>query len=74
MAICIMQHEMTTQRVRTHAQELIELRTGRNLPDLLRDMYVTQGKSQEFIAAELGIQRLTVNRWLLEFGIRKDAA
>jgi DNA-binding transcriptional regulator LsrR (DeoR family) len=66
-----MLHEMTIQRSRTHAQELIELKTGRNLPDLLYDMYVRQGKSQEFIAAELGIQRLTVNRWLLEFGIKK---
>jgi hypothetical protein len=27
----------------THAQELVTLRTGRDVPDLLRELYVTEG-------------------------------
>lgn len=56
---------------RTTAQQLIELKTGRNLPDLLDDMYRRQGKSEVLISIELGISRPTVRQWLAEFGIKK---
>ncbi|MBA3584098.1 MAG: hypothetical protein H0W36_06140 [Gemmatimonadetes bacterium] len=58
----------------THAQALVTLRTGREVPDLLRDLYVNQGRSQVAIAAELGVTRVTVAMWLREYGITRDAA
>ena len=56
----------------THAQELVKLRTGRELGDLLHEMYVRDGQTQDAIARELGVTRLTVARWLLETGITRE--
>lgn len=52
----------------THAQELVRLRTGREVADLLREMRA-DGKSAVAIAAELGVTRNTVATWLREFGL-----
>jgi predicted transcriptional regulator len=56
----------------THAQALVSLRTGREVPELLHDLYVVQRKSQEAIAEELGITRMTVAMWLREHGISRS--
>ena len=53
----------------THAQELVTLRTGRAVADLLREMYVRDGKPQTLIAEELGVSRNTVAMWLRQFAI-----
>ena len=66
-----MMQEMSTTPNRTHAQNLVTLRTGREVADLLRDLYVSQGLSQEAIAAELGLTRNTVAMWLREFRIER---
>lgn len=60
----------------THAQELVRLRTGRNLDDLLREMRVDRDMSAVAIAAELGVSRNTVATWLREYGLptRQEAA
>lgn len=58
----------------THAQELVTLRTGRQVPDLLRDLYVERRLSQADIAAELGITRVTVAMWLREHSITRPRA
>lgn len=55
----------------THAQELVSLRTGREVPDLLRDLYVNQRLSQADIAEQLGISRMTVAMWLREHSITR---
>lgn len=57
----------------THAQELVTLRTGRPVEDLLRELYVRDGRSQADIAVELGVTRMTVAMWLREFGIDRTA-
>lgn len=67
-----MMQEMRNTPNPTHAQALVTLRTGREVPDLLRDLYVTQGRSQEAIADELGVTRNTVAMWLREYGITRD--
>lgn len=56
----------------THAQELVTLRTGRAVPDLLRELYVERRLSQDTIAGELGISRMTVAMWLREYGINRE--
>ena len=58
----------------THAQALVTLRTGREVPDLLREMYVERGLSQVAIAAELGVSRMTVAMWLREFNVERVPA
>ena len=56
----------------THAQELVSLRTGRQPADVLRELYVEQGRSQAAIAAALGVSRNTIAMWLREFGIDRS--
>lgn len=53
----------------THAQQLVTLRTGRDLLGLLREMHVDRGLTQGAIADELGVSRNTVAMWLREYGI-----
>jgi len=53
-------------------RELVQLRTGRNLEDLLRELYVDKRHSQEEIAKALRVHRITVGDWLAEFGISRD--
>ena len=66
-----MLHNMPTTPNRTHAQELVTLRTGKPLDVALRELYVDQSLSQAAIAKELGITRLTVAMWLRQFGISR---
>lgn len=66
-----MMHEMRNTPNPTHAQELVALRTGRQVPELLRDLYVVQRLSQADIADQLGISRMTVAMWLREHSISR---
>jgi transcriptional regulator with PAS, ATPase and Fis domain len=54
---------------KSHAQQLVEAREGVELPDLLRDLFVSQRMSKVAIAARLGVTRSTVHRWIDEFDI-----
>lgn len=67
-----MMHMTRKQQSLTHAQELVTLRTGRPVAELLRELYVRDRRSQEEIATELGVARLTVAMWLREFGIDRS--
>lgn len=58
----------------THAQALVTLRTGRPVEELLFELYVTRRRSQAYIAAELGVTRMTVAMWLRQFGIERPDA
>jgi AraC-like DNA-binding protein len=55
-------------RIKSRTEQMVQLRTGRDVPDYLRELY-EQGLSQEAIAAELGVHRSTVMRWMAEWGI-----
>jgi DNA-binding NarL/FixJ family response regulator len=62
---------MTRKRQKmTHAQEAVSLRTGRAVPDLLREMSA-QGLSNGAIADELGVSRNTIAMWLREFQVSR---
>ena len=65
---------MSTQQKRTHAQELVELKWGRDLEELLEDLYVQQGRTQEQVAALLGVTRITARQWLIDFDIKRETA
>jgi predicted transcriptional regulator len=67
-----MMHEMSKTPNPTHAQQLVTLRAGKPVEEVLRDLYVEQGLSQEDIAQLLGITRMTVAMWLREFGISAE--
>lgn len=60
---------------KTYAQALVEERTGRDIEELLRELYVDRRYSQEEIAKALGLSRPLISDWLRDFGIsRKDRA
>lgn len=52
-------------------QELVRLRTGRTVPDLLRELYLERRYSDKAIADAIGVDRVTVNKWRAEYGIRR---
>lgn len=51
---------------------MVEQRTGRDLPELLRELYVDRRHTQEEIAESLGVHRITVTKWLARFDISRD--
>lgn len=55
----------------SHAKELVRRRTGLDVPELLRTLYVDQGHSQEEIAEAIGVHRITVGIWLREYGLTR---
>lgn len=62
---------------KSHAQLLVEERTGRPLGELLADLYVEQRRSQQEIADALTangarVSRALVSQWLREQGISRD--
>lgn len=61
---------MTTVR-KSYAKELVRERHGREVEELLRDLYVDKRHSQAAIAEALGINRATVGLWLDEYGISR---
>jgi transposase len=58
-----------TNESKSHAQQLVEIREGRDLPGLLRELFVSQRMSRVAIAKRLGVSRETVGRWIDEHGI-----
>ena len=62
---------------KSHAQLLVEERTGRAIDELLRDLYVDQRHSQQAIADGLSakgapVSRGLVSQWLRELGISRE--
>ena len=55
-----------------HAKKVVRLSTGREVDELLRELYVDQRRTQEEIATALGVSRDTIVRWLAEYGISRD--
>lgn len=62
---------MPRQR-KDYPEETVRARTGRTVPDLLRELYVDKRHTQEEIAAALEVSRSLVGKWLGEYGITRD--
>jgi DNA-binding transcriptional regulator LsrR (DeoR family) len=57
-------------RTKSRAQQQMEHQIGESLEVALFRRYVIEGMTQEQIAAEWGIDRATVSRWMRDCGIR----
>lgn len=57
---------------KSYAQVLVRERTGREVAELLRELYLDKRHSQEEIARAIGVSRATVAGWLTEYGISRD--
>lgn len=57
---------------KSHAKNAVRLRTGREIEDVLRELYVDRRHTQAEIASALGVHRMTVVLWLREYGITRD--
>lgn len=57
---------------KSYAQELVRQSTGRQVDELLRELYVEKRHSQEEIARALGVSRGAIVAWLAEYGISRD--
>lgn len=62
---------MTRPR-KSYAKETVRDRTGREVVDLLRDLYIARRHSQQEIADALGVSRELVKQWLAEYGISRE--
>lgn len=51
---------------------LVQLRTGREVEEVLRELFLERGYSDREIAEAIGVSRVTVNKWRKEYGIRAD--
>ena len=60
------------RQVKDYAREAVTLRTGREVPELLRELYIDRRHTQHEIAEALGVSRGIVKDWLREFGISRD--
>ncbi len=56
----------------SHAKKLVRVSTGREVADVLRDLYLEQRRTQQEIADSLGVSRDTIVRWLGEYGISRN--
>lgn len=57
---------------KSHAKETVRRATGREVDDLLRDLYVERRHSQQEIADALGVHRRTIEAWLEGYGITRE--
>lgn len=57
---------------RSWAQKAVTIRTGREVPDILQELYIERRHSQQEIASALGVHRSAVAAWLREYGISRD--
>lgn len=58
-----------TLKIKTRAEQLVEMRHGQPVEALLRRLYVAEGMTQEEVAKALGIGQRTVIRWMAAYQI-----
>lgn len=61
-----------TSKHKSYAEAAVRERTGRDVPELLRELYVDRRHSQQEIADAFGVSRVLVSQWLAKYGIARD--
>lgn len=56
-------------KIKSRSEQLVELRFGEPVAALLARLYVDRGMTQDEVAAELGVGRKAVIRWMADYGI-----
>lgn len=54
-----------------YAETLVRERTGREVDELLRELYVEKRHSQQEIASAFGVSRVLISQWLAKYGITR---
>lgn len=57
---------------KSHARDAVRLRTGREVDDLLRELYVERGYTFVEIGQALGVSRELVRKWVDDAGMRDE--
>jgi DNA-binding transcriptional regulator LsrR (DeoR family) len=57
---------------KSYAEALVTERTGRPVPELLRELYVERRHTQQEIADALGVSRMAINAWLQKYRITRE--
>jgi len=57
---------------KSYAKALVTERTGRDLDELLRELYIEKRHTLTEIGAALQVNRETVRQWIVEAGISRD--
>jgi transposase-like protein len=57
---------------KTYAQRLVQQSTGREVDELLRELYVERRLSDQEISAVIGVPRATIAAWRQDFGITRS--
>ena len=56
-------------RPKTLGMQVVELRLGRPIEDVIREWHYDDGLSQQEVAARLGLSSGTLSRWMERLGI-----
>jgi DNA invertase Pin-like site-specific DNA recombinase len=59
-------------RNKSYAKEAVHAQTGRDVDELLRELYIAKRHSAQEIADAIGVSRMTVVSWLKDAGISRD--
>lgn len=65
---------MLPQMRKSHARDAVSLRTGREVDELLRDLYVDKGYSFVEIGRALGVSRELIRQWVDAAGLKRPPA
>lgn len=60
------------RRHKSYAEAAVRERTGRDVDELLRELYVEKRHSQQEIADAIGVSRALVSQWLAKFEITRE--
>lgn len=56
---------------KSYTKDLVRERTGQDIPELLRTLYVQERRTQQEIADALGVSRWLIVAWMTEYGISR---
>jgi transposase len=58
------------ERIKSRAEQVVSARNGgREVPELVRELYYEEGLSQDAVAERLGVSLATIQRWMRDWGM-----